>query len=184
MISINELRGGIFIKWGGELYIVVNSQHYKPGKGGAFVRSKLKSIRTGNTIDRTFRPADLIEEIFIEERDYNYMYYDGLYHFMDNETYEQTALPEAIVGEAAKYLKENVQVTAQIHDAKVLSVKLPLFLKFKIIETEPGVRGDTVKAGTKSAKIETGATIQVPLFIENGEIITVDTRTGKYTGRA
>lgn len=184
MISINELRNGIFIKLDGELYIVVDADHYKPGKGGAMVRTKLKNIRTGNAADRTFRSADLIEEIFIEERKYHYMYYDGRYHFMDNETYEQVVLSDTAVGEAAKFLVENAQVSAQIYEGKVLSIKLPLFLKFKVVETEPGARGDTVKAGTKSAKIETGAVVLVPLFIENGEIITVDTRTGKYTGRA
>lgn len=184
MISINELRNGIFIKLDGELYIVVDADHYKPGKGGAMVRTKLKNIRTGNAADRTFRSAELIEEIFIEERKYHYMYYDGRYHFMDNETYEQVVLSDTAVGEAAKFLVENTQVSAQIYEGKVLSIKLPLFLKFKVVETEPGARGDTVKAGTKSAKIETGAAVLVPLFIENGEIITVDTRTGKYTGRA
>lgn len=184
MISINELRSGMFIKLDGELYVIVDAEHYKPGKGGALVRTKLKGIKTGNTIDRTFRSADLIDEIFIEEKEYHYMYYDGSYHFMDNETYEEISLPDTTVVEAAKFLKENAQITIQLYENKVLSIKLPLFLKFKVIETEPGARGDTVKAGAKNAKIETGAVVQVPLFIEEGEIITVDTRTGKYTGRA
>ncbi len=184
MISINEVRNGIFIRLDSELYNVVSAEPYKPGKGGALVRTKLKNIRTGSITERTFRSADLIEEIFIEEKELHYMYHDGLYHFMDNETYEQMAMPEATVGEAIKFLTENTRITAQMYEGKVLSVKLPLFLKFKVIETEPGARGDTVRAGTKLAKIETGTAIQVPLFIENGEVITVDTRTGKYTGRA
>ncbi len=184
MISINEVRNGIFIKLEGNLYVVVEAEHYKPGKGGALVRTKLKNIKTGNTTDRTFRSADLIEDISIEEKAYHYMYYDGQYHFMDTETYEPIALPDEVVGEGVKFLKENVEITVQMYDGKILSIKLPLFLNFKVMETEPGVRGDTVKAGTKSAKIETGAVVQVPLFINNGEIITIDTRTGKYTGRA
>lgn len=184
MISINEIKNGLFIKLEGDLYVVVEAEPYKPGKGGALMRTKLRNIKTGGTLDRTFRSADTIEDIYIEEKTYQYLYADGEYHFMDTETYEQVTLPEQIVGDARNFLKENTEVGVSMYDGKILNIKLPLFLKFKVIETEMGARGDTVKAGTKSAKIETGATVQVPLFIEAGEIITIDTRTGKYTGRA
>ena len=185
MISINEIKNGLFIKVDGELYVVVEAEPYKPGKGGALMRTKLRNIKTGSTLDRTFRSADTIEDIHIEEKTYQYLYSaDGQYHFMDTETYEQISLPEEIVGDAKNFLKENIEVGVSMYGGKILNIKLPLFLKFKVVETEPGVKGDTVKAGTKSAKIETGAVVQVPLFINNGETITIDTRTGKYTGRA
>lgn len=184
MISINEVKNGLFIKVEGELYVVVEAVPYKPGKGGALMRTKLRNLKTGATLDRTFRSADTIEDIYIEEKTYQYMYADGQYHFMDAETYEQITLPEQILGDAKNFLKENLEVGASLYEGKILYIKLPLFLNFKVIETESGVRGDTVKAGTKSAKIETGAIIQVPLFINSGDTITIDTRTGKYTGRA
>jgi len=185
MISINEIKNGLFIKVEGELYVVVEAVPYKPGKGGALMRTKLRNLKTGAMLDRTFRSADTIEDIHIEEKTYQYLYSaDGQYHFMDTETYEQMSLPEQVVGDAKNFLKENIEVGAQVYEGKILNVKLPLFLKFKVVETEPGARGDTVKAGTKSAKIETGAIVHVPLFISSGEIITIDTRTGKYTGRA
>ena len=185
MISINEIKNGLFIKLGGDLYVVVDAEPYKPGKGGALMRTKLRNIKTGSTLDRTFRSADTIEDIYIEEKTYQYLYSaDGQYHFMDTETYEQIHLPEQIVGDAKNFLKENTEVGASVYDGKIFNVKLPLFLIFNVIETDLGARGDTVKAGTKGAKIETGAIVQVPLFIEAGETITIDTRTGKYTGRA
>ncbi len=184
MISINEVKNGLFIRLEGELYVVVEAVPYKPGKGGALMRTRLRNLKTGAMLDRTFRSADSIEDIYIEEKIYHYLYYDGQYHFMDTETYEQIALPEQVIGNVKNFLMENVEVGVSAHEGKILSVKLPLFLNFKVIETEPGIKGDTVKAGTKSAKIETGAVVQVPLFVNNGEIITIDTRTGKYTGRA
>ncbi|MDD5679910.1 MAG: elongation factor P [Candidatus Omnitrophica bacterium] len=185
MISINEIKNGLFIKLEGELYVVVEAEPYKPGKGGALMRTKLRNFKTGSTLDRTFRSADTIEDVYIEEKTYQYLYgADGQYHFMDTETYEQISLSELVVGDAKNFLKENIEVGASMYEGKILHIKLPLFMKYKVVETELGARGDTVKAGTKSAKIETGATVQVPLFISNGEIITIDTRTGKYTGRA
>jgi len=185
MISINEIKNGLFIKLEGDLYVVVDAEPYKPGKGGALMRTKLKNVKTGSTLDRTFRSADTIEDIYIEEKTYQYLYFaDGRYHFMDTETYEQIHLEEQIIGDVKNFLKENTEVGASVYDGKIFNIKLPLFLKFKVTETEPGARGDTVKAGMKGAKIETGAIVQVPLFIEAGEIITIDTRTGKYTGRA
>lgn len=185
MISINEIKNGLFIKFEGELYVVVEAEPYKPGKGGALMRTKLRNLKTGAALDRTFRSADTIEDIYIEEKTYQYLYSgNGQYHFMDTETYEQISLPEHVIGDTKNFLKENTEVGVSVYDGKILNVKLPMSVKFKVIETEPGARGDTVKAGTKSAKIETGATVQVPLFVNTGDTITIDTRTGKYSGRA
>ena len=165
--------------------MIIESQHHKPGKGGAFVRTKLRNTKLGTVINRTFRAGEAVEVVFIEEKKYQYLYRtDGQYHLMDNETYEQISLPEEKIGEAKKFLKENTEVTASVHDGNIINIKLPIFVNIKILETEPGIRGNTAKAGTKTAKLETGATVQVPLFINTGDVITVDIRTAKYIGRA
>jgi elongation factor P len=165
--------------------MIIESQHYKPGKGGAFVRTKLRNVKLGTVVDRTFRSGETVEGAFIEEGKYQYLYYsDGQYHFMDNSTYEQIALPQEKIGDAKMFLKENTNVSILSSGGEVLSVKLPIFIDLKIVQTEPGVRGDTAKAGTKSATLETGATVQVPLFINQGETVKIDTRTGTYVGRA
>ena len=165
--------------------MIIESHHYKPGKGGAFVRTKLRDVRLGAVVDRTFRAGETVEDVFIEEKKYQYLYCaEGNYHFMDNETYEQVSFAGDRIGDVKSFLKENTEVTVSMHEGNILSIKLPIFINLKVVESEPGVRGDTVKAGTKSAKLETGAVIQVPLFINTGDIITIDTRTGKYTGRA
>ena len=185
MISTNQFRGGLFIKFNGEIFMIIESQHHKPGKGGAFVRTKLRNVRLGTVINRTFRAGETVEKIFIEEKKYQYLYHtDGQYHFMDNETYEQIFLPEEKIGAAKKFLKENTEVITSVYDGNIINIELPVFINIKVSETEPGIRGDTAKAGTKIAKLETGTTVQVPLFINTGDIITMDTRTAKYAGRA
>ncbi len=185
MISTNQFRSGLFIKLNGNLFMIIQSQHHKPGKGGAFIRTKLKNIKLGTVIDRTFRSGEMVENIFIEEKKYQYLYRaDGQYHLMDSETYEQITLSEEKIGEAKKFLKENMEVAASLHEGNILNIKLPIFVNLKIAETEPGIKGDTAKAGTKSAKLETGAAVQVPLFVNKGDTIKIDTRTGKYVGRA
>ena len=185
MISTSQFRSGLFIKLDGQLFMIIEFQHHKPGKGGAFVRTRLKNVRLGTVIDRTFRAGETVEDIFIDEKKYQYLYHaDGQYHFMDNETYEQILLPEKRVGEAKKFMKENTLITASVYEDDILNIKLPMFVDLKIAETEPGIRGDTAKGGSKNAKLETGATIQVPLFINRGELVKIDTRTGIYVGRA
>jgi len=164
--------------------MILGFQHHKPGKGGAFVRTRLKNVRLGTVIDRTFRAGETLEDVYVEEKKYQYLYHDDRYHFMENETYEQISLSGAEMGEAKKFIKENTYITALTHKDRILNIKLPTFVNLKIVETEPGLRGDTVKAGTKNAKLETGAVVQVPLFINSGEIVTIDTRTAKYVGRA
>ena len=185
MISTNQFKGGLFIKLNGNIFVIVQFQHIKPGKGGAFVRTKLRNVKLGTVIERTFRAGETVENIFIEEKKYQFLYQtDGHYHLMDNETYEQIILPENKIGTAKKLLKENTEITASVHEGDILNIKLPIFINLKIAETEPGIRGNTAKGGTKNAKLETGAVVQVPLFINNGEIVKIDTRTGAYVGRA
>ena len=165
--------------------MIIESQHHKPGKGGAFVRTKLRNIKLGTVINRTFRAGETVENIFVDEKKYQYLYHaDGQYHLMDNETYEQIIIPEKKIGDAKSFLKENTEISCLIHDGEILSVKLPTFIDLEIAETEPGIRGDTAKGGSKNAKLETGATVQVPLFIKKGSLVKIDTRTGKYVGRA
>ena len=156
--------------------MIIESQHHKPGKGGAIVRTKLRNVKLGTVIDRTFRAGEVVESAFIEEKKYQYLYVsDGQYHLMDNETYEQISLSEDKIGEAKKFLKENIEVTVSMHEGEILSLRLPTFMDLKVIEAEPGVRGDTAKGGSKIAKLETGASVQVPLFISRGEVDCVIT---------
>lgn len=185
MISTNQFKNGLFIKLNNDIFVIMEWQHYKPGKGGAFVRTRLRNIRTTNVLDKTFRSGETVEDIFVEEKKYQYLYSsEGQYHFMDNENYEQIVLTEEKVSDVKKFLKENIEVDVSVHEGNVLSIKLPIFIEMKVAETEPGIKGDTAKSGTKSAKLETGATVQVPLFINIGDTIKIDTRSGEYTGRA
>jgi elongation factor P len=185
MISPNELRNGLVIKLNGDLYSVIQFQHIKPGKGGAFVRTKLKNLKRGSVIDRTFREVELIEEVFIEERKLQYLYEsDNNLYFMDNETFDQFSIDEAILGDSFKYIRENQEVSVYIHDGQIISLSLPASVELKVTETEQGIKGDTAKGGTKPAVLETGLKVTVPLFINSGDVIKVDTRTGRYTGRA
>lgn len=185
MISTNDFRTGLTIELEGEVYSVVDFQHVKPGKGSAFVRSKLKNLRTGALIERTFRAGEKVETAHIERREMQYLYSAGSsYTFMDTENFEQLTLNEDQLGENLKFLKENMLITVLLHEGSILGIELPNFVDLKVVETTPGIRGDTVSGATKPAKLETGAVVQVPLFIEEGDVVRIDTRTGEYLTRA
>lgn len=184
MATTADIKNGLTIKMNGQLLTIVEFQHVKPGKGAAFVRTKLKNVTTGKVLDNTFRSGEKIEICRLEDKQMQYLYLDGdQFLFMDQETFEQISIPPAVVGDAARFMKEGEIITVQFHEKNPLSVTLPFFLNFQIVECEPGVKGDTVSNVTKEAKLETGATVQVPLFVEQGEIIRVDTRTGTYMER-
>ncbi|RLB04637.1 MAG: elongation factor P [Deltaproteobacteria bacterium] len=183
-ISTADFRKGLKIELDGEPYVIIDFLHVKPGKGGAFVRTKLKSLASGNVIDRTFRSGERVQTPALEERDTQYLYKEGEnYHFMDNETYEEFTLTEDQLGGSKDFLQENVEVKILFHNGRPIGVELPIFVELKIVQTEPGVRGDTATGGSKPATLETGAVIQVPLFLNEGDVIKVDTRTGEYIER-
>lgn len=185
MVSAGDFRNGVTIEVDGNIFTIIEFQHVKPGKGAAFVRTKLKNIKTGGVIERTFRPQEKMPKAHIERKDMAYLYNDGeLFHFMDNESYEQIAVNASDVGDALKFVKENELVKVLSHNGKVFGIEPPLFVELQIVETEPGFKGDTATGATKPAILETGATVYVPLFIEQDEVIKVDTRTGDYLGRA
>ena len=185
MASLNDLRNGLVIRLNDKLYTITNCEHVKPGKGGAFARTKIKRVTDGAVLDRTFRSNETVEEVRLENREMQYMYSDGVnYMFMDNETYEEVSLSADLIGEASLYLKESENVTVKVEGDIPIIMELPIFVTLKIIETDPGVRGDTVSGGTKPATLETGAVVQVPLFVENQTVIKVDTRDGSYVERA
>ncbi|MEA3489303.1 MAG: elongation factor P [Candidatus Omnitrophota bacterium] len=185
MIKAGQLRQGAIITYNGQLHEVVEAQHYKPGKGGAFVRTKLRNLSSGALISETLRPENTFQEAFIEQKEMQYLYKDDLgYCFMDEETYEQIHVSGETIGDKAEYMKENMTVIAKIHDGKVLAIEPPIHVVFKVIQTDPGFRGDTVSGATKPATLETGKVIKVPLFVEQGEMVKVDTRTGEYIERA
>ncbi len=184
MLSTSDFRNGLKIEVEGEPYAIVEFQHVKPGKGGAFVRTKLRGIKTGSVIDRTFRSGEKFNKPNMEEREMQYLYASAdQYFFMDNQTYEQIALTEENLGEGRKYLKENMAVKILFYNEKPIGVEVPMFVELKIVKTDPGVRGDTASGGTKPATLETGAVIKVPLYMNEGEIIKVDTRIGEYIER-
>jgi elongation factor P len=184
MYTTTDFRKGLKIEIEGEPYLIVDFQHVKPGKGGAFVRTRLKSLKTGNVIDQTFRSGDRVEKPDLEERDMQYLYEaDREYHFMDTKNYEQLFLTADQVGEGKDYLKENLVIKALFHNAQPIGIEFPNFVDLKVIQTEPGMRGDTATGATKPATLESGAVIQVPLFVENGEVIRIDTRTHEYIER-
>ncbi|HSG80884.1 MAG TPA: elongation factor P [Gemmatimonadota bacterium] len=185
MATTADFRTGMVLQIDGELYSLTYFQHVKPGKGGAFVRTKLKSVMTGSVIDKTFRAGEKVDEVRLVRRPVQYSYTDGhFYYFMDQQTFEQIPLPADTIGdEQLVYLKENMICEALTRDEKPLSVELPFFVELEVTETEPGVRGDTAQGGTKPAKLETGAVVQVPLFVEIGDVIKVDRRENKYLER-
>ncbi|MFB3820154.1 MAG: elongation factor P [Candidatus Methylomirabilales bacterium] len=185
MILAGDLRPGMKIELDKAPYVVVDYQWVKPGKGGAFNRTKLKNLRTGSIVERTFRTEEKVEQASLEERRAQYMYRsDDEFHFMDTDTYEQFFLREDQMGDAPKYLKEEMVVTIISHRGSPLTVEVPTFVELTVAETDPGVRGDTASGGSKPATLETGAVIQVPLFINVGDRLRVDTRTGNYIERA
>ncbi len=185
MLNINELSVGRTIQVDGNVYVIVNLEHVKPGKGSAFVRTKMRNLKTGALKDITFKDADRIEPAFVEEKKLDYLYNTGdFYHFMDQESFEEVVIEAEVLGEGVlKFLKENIEVKAQVFEGKIVSVSLPNFIEYEIIESEPGVKGDTVKGATKPAKLENGTVISVPLFVNTGDHIKVDTRTGQYIER-
>lgn len=183
-LSINDLKSGVTIFIDGQVYMVVEAQHVKPGKGAAFVRAKLKNMKNSSIEEMTFRGDEKIESAFVEERKLQYQYNAGhIYHFMDQENFENIAIFEDNIGDKKKFLKDALETMGYFYKDEILNINLPNFIEFKITHTEPGIKGDTVKSGTKPAQIETGATVQVPLFINTADTIKIDTRTGEYVER-
>ena len=185
MISAGDFRNGITIELDNNVYQIIEFQHVKPGKGAAFVRTKLKNIKSGGVVEKTFRPTEKCPQARIDRKDMQYLYEDGdLYYFMDTETYDQVALNSETVGDALKFVKENEMFKICSHNGSVFSVEPPLFVELEITETEPGFKGDTATGASKPATVETGATVAVPLFVNQGDKIKIDTRTGEYLSRA
>ena len=185
MVTAGDFKNGITIEYENGIFQIIEFQHVKPGKGAAFVRTKLRNIISGGVVEKTFRPTEKFDEARIERVDMQYLYNDGdLYYFMDGNTYEQIALTAEQIGDALKFVKENETVKVCSHKGNVFSVEPPLFVELVITATEPGFKGDTATGATKPATVETGAQVAVPLFIEEGEVIKIDTRTGEYLSRA
>lgn len=185
MVSAGDFRKGITIEIDGQVWVIVDFQHVKPGKGAAFVRTKMKNIMQGNVLERTFNPTEKFENAHVDKKDMQYLYNDGeLYYFMDNETFEQLPLNKEKVEDAMNFVKENMTVTIKFFKGEAFSVEPPNFVELLIAETEPGFKGDTATSGNKPAILETGYKINVPLFINQGDLIRVDTRTGEYMERA
>ncbi len=186
MISAGDFRNGITVEIDGQIFQIIEFQHVKPGKGAAFVRTKLKNIVNGGVVEKSFRPTEKFPQARIDRKDMQYLYNDGdLYYFMDMDSYEQLPIGKDMVEDAIKFLRENDMATLRFFDGQCFIVEPPNFVEFKVIDTEPGVKGNTATNVTKAATVETGAVIQVPIFIEEGEVIRIDTRdgVGTYIGR-
>lgn len=184
MISAGDFRNGITLDMDGNIYQIIEFQHVKPGKGAAFVRTKLKNIISGGVVEKTFRPTEKFPQARIDRVEMQYLYSDGdLYHFMNTETYDQIALNEEAIGDALKFVKENEMVKVCSYNGNVFAVEPPLFVELEVTETEPGFKGDTATGATKPATVETGAVVYVPLFVEQGDVLKIDTRTGEYLSR-
>ncbi len=184
MISAGDFRNGITIEYENSIYQIIEFQHVKPGKGAAFVRTKLKNIISGGVVEKTFRPTEKCPQARIDRKEMQYLYEDGdLYYFMDTENYEQIGLNADKVGDALKFVKENEMVKVCSHNGNVFAIEPPLFVELTITDTEPGFKGDTATGATKPAKVETGATVYVPLFVDQNDVIKIDTRTGEYLSR-
>ena len=184
MISAGEFRNGVTMEYEGNIYQVIEFQHVKPGKGAAFVRTKLKNLVSGAVVEKTFRPTEKMPKAHIDRKDMQYLYADGdLYNFMDTEAFDKVAVRAADIGDTLKFVKENEVVKILSYNGNVFGVEPPLQVELTITATEPGFKGDTATGATKPATVETGATVNVPLFINEGEVIKVDTRTGEYLGR-
>lgn len=185
MIVAGDFKNGVTFEMDGQIFQVVEFQHVKPGKGAAFVRTKLKNVITGATVERTFNPTDKMEKAHIERKDMQYLYNDGdLYYFMDMESYEQLPLNGQTIGDSLKFVKENIVVKVLSYKNNVFGIEPPTFVELEVIDTDPGYKGDTATGATKPATVETGAVIKVPLFISQGDAIRIDTRTGEYMERA
>ena len=184
MISAGDFKNGVTVEIDGNIYQILEFQHVKPGKGAAFVRTKLKNIISGGVVEKTFRPTEKFPKAHIDRKDMQYLYRDGdLFNFMDVETYDQIALNEDVVGDSLKFVKENEVVKICSHNGNVFSVEPPLFVELAITETEPGFKGDTAQGATKPATVETGAIVMVPLFVEQGDVLKINTRSGEYLSR-
>ncbi len=184
MISAGDFRNGITIEMEGTVFQIVEFQHVKPGKGAAFVRTKLRNIINGGIVEKTFRPTEKFPKAMIERKDMEYLYSDGeLFYFMDVETYDQIALSPDVIGDTLKFVKENEMVKICSHNGNVFAVEPPLFVELAVIETEPGVKGDTATGATKPAIVETGAQVMVPLFVNTGDVLKIDTRSEEYLSR-
>lgn len=182
-ISTADFKNGMCIEYNGKLCTIVEFQHVKPGKGGAFVRTKLRDIKTGRVVDYTFNAGTKFDAVRMETKKMQYLYNDGDFNFMDNDTFEQLALGADIIGDCAKWLKENDEVSLLYAGEELISVEPQMFVELEVVETEPGFKGDTVQGGTKPATLETGAVIQVPMYVDLGDVLQVDTRDGRFIKR-
>jgi elongation factor P len=185
MISTTDFRSGLTFEMDGDVVQLLEFQHVKPGKGAAFVRCKLRSVKTGSVIEKTFRPGEKFPKALIERKEMQYLYKDGdSWNFMDTETFEQIVLLESVLEDAPKYLKENMTTGILFYQGNVIGLDLPKQVELTVTETEPGIKGDTATGGTKAATLETGLVVQVPFFINEGSVLIIDTRTGNYVSRA
>jgi elongation factor P len=183
-LAINQIKAGMAVVMDGVIFNVIEHHHVKPGKGGAFVRTKLRRMRDESVIERTFRAGEKFQEAYIEKRTLQYLYRtEDSFHLMDSKSYEEVQVPTETLGQGAGFVKENMDLEGQFHDGKLIGIAPPMFVDLHVQSTEPGVRGDTSKGGMKPATLETGATIQVPLFIDTGDLLRIDTRTGTYVSR-
>ncbi len=183
-ISTADFKNGICIEYNGKLWTIVEFQHVKPGKGGAFVRTKLRDVKTGRIVDNTFNSGTKFDSVRMETRKMQYLYNDGAdYNFMDNNTYEQEAISADIVGDVAKWLKENDEVTLQYAGDDLIGIEPAMFVELEVVETEPGFKGDTVQGSNKPATLETGAVVSVPMYVEVGDVLQIDTRDGRFVKR-
>lgn len=184
MIDVNELRKGVTFTMDGELYKVIGYQHHKPGRGKAVIRTKLRNLRSGATIDKNFTSGDRVQDIRLDHQTVQYLYSDeDFYHFMDVETYEQFPLPNAVLEDARPYLTENMEIELSSYEGEALDVELPITVDLRVVEAPPGFAGDTASGATKEVTLETGLTLQVPLFIEEGDVLRIDTRDSRYVTR-
>jgi elongation factor P len=183
-ISTSNFKNGMAIMYDGKMWTIVEFQHVKPGKGGAFVRTKLKEIKSGRVVEITFRAGEKMEDVHVETKRMQYLYKDGAsFHFMDTDSYEQIELGADFIGDKAQWLKENDEIEVVVAGGEMIGVEPPMFVELEVIETDPGFKGDTVQGGTKPATLETGAVVQVPMFVETGEKLKIDTRDGRYITR-
>ena len=184
MVTAGDFKNGITLEMDNAIWQIIEFQHVKPGKGAAFVRTKLKNIISGGVVEKTFRPTEKFPKAHIDRKDMQYLYTDGdLYNFMDMETYDQLAVNADVVGDSLKFVKENEAVTMLAHNGDIFAVEPPMFVELVITETEPGFKGDTATGATKPATVETGAQVQVPLFVNQDDVLKIDTRTGEYLSR-
>lgn len=184
MISVNDFRTGLTVELDGMAWQVIDFQHVKPGKGAAFVRSKLRNIKTGTIVERTFRAGEKIPRARLDKREMQYLYNSGdEYVFMDNQSFEQVTLSKELLGDGLKYLKENMSINIAMYQGEIIGLELPNFVELQVIDTEPGIKGDTASGASKNATLETGAVVQVPLFVNVGDVLRIDTRTGLYIER-